>query len=138
MLHLIFSNQTLLKKGQNYRQKFDENVPALAGLNQLSALSRLKPIVGAPAQITGKFADPTRKEKIINALNPVPKIQSGISTAGRVVGDEITNITSAIGSKIPKTLMGNQTRTEAIKQSLLRSGIKPTQKQQVKNANLWR
>jgi hypothetical protein len=127
-----FFKPDITKKGQNYRQKFDENVPALAGLNQLSALSRLKPIVGAPAQITGKFADPTRKEKIINALNPVPKMQSGISTAGRVVGDEISNITSAIGSKIPKTLMGNETRTEAVKQSLLRSGIKPTQKQQVK------
>jgi hypothetical protein len=59
-------------------------------------------------------------------------MQSGISTAGRVVGDEISNITSAIGSKIPKTLIGNETRAEAIKQNFLRTGIKPTQKQQVK------
>ena len=127
-----FLKPDITKKGQNYRQKFDENVPAIGGLNQLAALSRLKPVVGAPAQITGRMTGDTRKAKIINALNPVPKMQSGISTTGRVVGDEISNITSAIGSKIPKTMIGDQTRTEAIKQNLLRTGIKPTQKQQVK------
>jgi hypothetical protein len=127
-----FLKPDITKKGQNYRQKFDENVPAIGGLNQLAALSRLKPVVGAPAQITGRMTGDTRKKKIINALNPVPKMQSGISTTGRVVGDEISNITSAIGSKIPKTMIGDQTRTEAIKQNLLRTGIKPTQKQQVK------
>jgi len=127
-----FLKPDITKKGQNYRQKFDENVPAIGGLNQLAALSRLKPVVGAPAQITGRMTGDTRKAKIINALNPVPKMQSGISTTGRVVGDEISDITSAIGSKIPKTMIGDQTRAEAIKQNLLRTGIKPTQKQQVK------
>lgn len=127
-----FLKPDITKKGQNYRQKFDENVPAIGGLNQLAALSRLKPVVGAPAQITGRMTGDTRGEKIINALNPVPKMQSGISTTGRVVGDEISDITSAIGSKIPKTMIGDQTRAEAIKQNLLRTGIKPTQKQQVK------
>ena len=127
-----FLKPDITKKGQNYRQKFDENVPAIGGLNQLASLSRLKPVVGAPAQITGRMTGDTRKAKIINALNPVPKMQSGISTTGRVVGDEISDITSAIGSKIPKTMIGDQTRAEAIKQNLLRTGIKPTQKQQVK------
>ena len=111
-----FLKPDITKKGQDYRQKFDENVPAVGGLNQLSALSRLKPVVNAPNQIsTFKY-------------NPANKIKQGVN----VVKNEASDIASAIGSKIPKTLIGNQTRTEAIKQSLLRSGIKPTQKQQVK------
>ena len=111
-----FFKPDVTKKGQNYRQKFDENIPAIGGLNQLASLSRLKPVVGAPNQIsTSKY-------------NPANKIKQGVN----VVKNEASDIASAIGSKIPKTMMGNQTRTEAIKQSLLRSGIKPTQKQQVK------
>ena len=111
-----FFKPDVTKKGQNYRQKFDENIPAIGGLNQLASLSRLKPVVGAPNQIsTFKY-------------NPANKIKQGVN----VVKNEASDIASAIGSKIPKTLMGNETRTEAIKQSLLRSGIKPTQKQQVK------
>jgi len=120
------------EKGKLYRKRFDENVMAVTPLNQLSAINRLKPVAGAPAQITGRMTGDTRKEKIINALNPVPKIQSGISTTGRVVGDEISDITSYATSKLPKTLIGNKTRAEATKQMLLRSGIKPTQKQQIK------
>ena len=111
-----FLKPDISKKGQDYRQKFDENAPAVAGLNQLSALNRLKPVADAPNQIsTFKY-------------NPANKIKQGID----VVKNEASDIASAIGSKIPKTMVGNQTRTEAIKQSLLRSGIKPTQKQQVK------
>ena len=111
-----FFKPDVTKKGQNYRQKFDENIPAIGGLNQLASLSRLKPVVGAPNQIsTFKY-------------NPANKIKQGVN----VVKNEASDIASSIGSKIPKTLMGNETRTEAIKQSLLRSGIKPTQKQQVK------
>ena len=111
-----FLKPDVTKKGQNYRQKFDENIPAIGGLNQLASLSRLKPVVGAPNQIsTFKY-------------NPANKIKQGVN----VVKNEASDIASSIGSKIPKTLMGNETRTEAIKQSLLRSGIKPTQKQQVK------
>ena len=111
-----FFKPDITKKGQNYRQKFDENVPAVGGLNQLSALSRLKPVVNAPNQIsTFKY-------------NPANKIKQGVN----VVKNEASDIASAIGSKIPKTIIGNETRAEAIKQNLLRTGIKPTQKQQVK------
>lgn len=104
------------KKGKLYRQKFDENVMAITPLNQLSAISRLKPVAGMPNQISN------------SVLNPSDKIKKGM----QVVGDEISDITSAIGSKLPKTLIGNESRSEATKQMLLRSGIKPTQKQQVK------
>ena len=111
-----FFQPNITEKGQDYRPKFDENIPAIGGLNQLSALSRLKPVVGMPSQFS------------ISKLNPSDKIKKGM----QVVGDEVSDITSAIGSKIPKTLIGNQSRAEYTKQYLLRSGIKPTQNQQQK------
>ena len=104
------------KKGKLYRKRFDENVMAVTPLNQLSAISRLKPVAGMPNQISNFV------------LNPSQKIKKGM----QVVGDEISDITSYATSKLPKTLIGNQTRAEATKQMLLRSGIKPTQKQQIK------
>ena len=111
-----FFQPNITEKGQDYRQKFDENIPAIGGLNQLSALSRLKPVVGMPSQFS------------ISKLNPSDKIKKGM----QVVGDEVSDITSAIGSKIPKTLIGNQSRVEYTKQYLLTSGIKPSQNQQQK------
>ena len=70
-----FFKPDITKKGQNYRQKFDENVPAVGGLNQLSALSRLKPVVNAPNQIsTFKY-------------NPANKIKQGVNVVKNEASD---------------------------------------------------
>ena len=106
------------EKGQLYRQKFDENTPAIMGLNQIAALSRLKDVNAL-----------TQSGLKASQVNPTWMNTAGNKIA-RVVGDEVADITQAVGSRLPKTLIGNETRAEWAKQQLLRRGIKPTQKQQ--------